>query len=262
MHLYQVAIQDCKNYFSQFPELYDILLRGTSCEQESLIENWSDIDITLVFYTITPELLRKINGIYKKLSDQYNFKISITIVTKKDFFSSAHHHGIKPLYYNKILSGAISLFNKEMPMWNIDFEYLRFDCSSNLAYLIHELRSSYLKLDVENKKAVEKFALHLLKRTKHLIRNAIYIESGYIGEEINKELFTEIFPDLDFTIPNVFEFYKLNWGTLNNSNDEINKIIHVVLHIAEQVYECSCKSRNEWIGASDDQNTKIQKSAF
>lgn len=244
MNSYQSAIQDCKTYFSQLSGLYDALLRGTGTEQENLTESWSDIDLTIIFDGITPNLLRDVNTIHKILSDKYSFKISITIVTKKDFFAPIHHHGIKPLYYNQILSEAISLFDKGLPSWNLSAEQLRFDCYANVAYLIHELRGSYLKLNLDDVKMAEKFALHLIKRTKHLIRNIIYIESGYIGEEINQEIFSKIFTHLDPDIPHIFEFYRQNWKSLQRNSFELNKIIDYMLFIAEQVYENNCNYRS------------------
>src|SRR5579884_512766 len=113
-------IENCINNFLKLPQLYDILLRGSAIYDSNLIDGWSDLDFTIIFFKIDPKILKQLNFIYQSLKTKYSFKISITIVTKKDFMSPIHNHGIKPLHYNAILENSISVLKRKFPKWNND----------------------------------------------------------------------------------------------------------------------------------------------
>ena len=48
----------------------------------------------------------------------------------------------------------------------------------NVGILIHGLRSRFLKLDDINKNELAEFFCHLVKHTRHIIRNEIFIKFG------------------------------------------------------------------------------------
>lgn len=233
---YTLAIEDCIQNFLSLPALYDILLRGTASNIDNLTNDWSDIDLTIILNQISPQALININKVYVQLKKKYTFKVSITIVSKEDFFSPIHHHGIKSLNYNLILKNAYSIFKKQYPEWVSDREKLKNDCIYHTAYLIHELRSRYIKLKFDHFYELKEFALHLIRRTKHLIRHVIYIQKNFISEEIDKKHFEETF-DIPGNVLSKFNSYKTNWQNLRSDNKILINTIFEVMSLAEKVYE-------------------------
>jgi len=116
----------------------------------------------------------------------------------------------QPGYYNHYLLNAVSLLGKGHPIKPIPDNIIsRYNCFTNVVYLMHELRSRYLQLEPKEQQG---FALHLLKRAKHLVRNAIYVLSGYSHEEIHLASAVNMFPQEE---PDFFIFLnevKKTWG--------------------------------------------------
>ncbi|MCL4380219.1 hypothetical protein M1466_01860 [Candidatus Dependentiae bacterium] len=240
---YSEALKESIKLFSQLSEVYDLLLRGTAITEEQLTEEWSDIDFSIIFNKITPSALNSVRHHYQYLSKKYPFKISVTLMSKEDYLSSCHYHGIKPLYYQKLLSSSRSIFKKDISCTSaVEEQFLRFDCYANVAYLMHELRSSFLKLDIQKDSQLRLFTLHLLRRTKHLIRNSIFIKTGYIDEEIDSILFSELFPEIDPNLIQTFCSAKTSWNS-GQTNKSLEQIVEKTFLLAEQVYENLVLSR-------------------
>ena len=100
--LYQDVLSKILKECKAIDDIYDVLLRGTACDWESIVPYWSDIDLTIILNQINYSSLSKLHKIYKDIPSKYDFKISLTFVTIDDYLNQYHHHGLKPLYYNTI----------------------------------------------------------------------------------------------------------------------------------------------------------------
>jgi len=214
--------------------VYDLLARGGASKAEhTFIPNWSDLDLSIIVEKVDSKVLNQIQMLYQKIKKIFSYKLSITVVSKKDFFSRFHHHGIKPIYYSKQLAASISLLRDKAPVNRIvNLKELKLDCLANISYLIHELRSRFLNLD-DNE--LQSFLCHLLKRTKQFIRNSLFILAECENEEIDQDLFQEYFPNISSVFLIELKQYKINFN-LYNSPTQIKELINKVFDILENIY--------------------------
>jgi len=218
--------------------LHDLLVRGSSIDTKKCVANWSGINFTIVVEEITSSVLEQVRAVYQQMITKYPFKISITFVTKKDLQSYRHQHGIKPLYYSAFLQNSVSLLrNVTFTEKKHSLNELKYNCFTNVVYLIHDLRIRYMKENQENMASIIKFCCHLIKTTKHLIRNAIFIRSGLMNKEVDQELFRLYFPKIDAQFPNILDSYKENWAELIKNRKQLIRIINHVFPIVEKIYE-------------------------
>lgn len=232
INLYKEALGDFILECKKINAIHDILLRGTSCNWDDIVPFWSDIDLTVIADKINHSSVLKIRKFYALIQKKYSFKISLTLITLEDYKNKHHHHGLKPLYYNKILNDSHSLYGRSYPIKFIeDSKLTRYDSYLNLVYLIHDLRKSLLTLDDTKKTA---FAIHLLKRAKHLVRNSIFVLSGYIDEDINLNLVIQYFPNIDPFYINLLKTTKDSF--FYESRDNLDDIIEYVFNETEKMY--------------------------
>jgi hypothetical protein len=220
-------LEECKS----IDDVYDVLLRGTSCDWKSIVPYWSDIDLTVVLNQINHSSLSKLRKIYKDIPRKYEFKISLTFVTVDDYLNQYHHHGSKPLYYNIILNNAHSLYGRTYPDKLVHNTILtKYDCFLNLIYLIHDLRKRFLELNENNKGF---FLTHIIKRTKHLVRNSIFVITGYISEDINIEMCCTYFPSISPQFFDILQNFKNEYSQNMNQEDDM---ISFIFDNAEKIY--------------------------
>lgn len=223
----------------KIPHVYDLLIRGTCGINKNPTCSWSDLDFTVVVKTINFEVQNVVRQVYKAISINNPIKISITLVDLDDIISPNHHHGIKPLYYSSVIENSESLLIKNKNYLKKSFIFdnkIKFDCYSNMVYLIHDLRNHYMKCE-NNEKKIANFCRHLTKRSKHLARNAIFIKTGYISEDINNDLFLTHFSKVDKSFSLKLENIKNNWKVLQNDPVELLEIIEYLLENTEIIYK-------------------------
>jgi hypothetical protein len=256
--VFNKAIQIFSSEGRKIEGIYDLLIRGSFPRKDAcLIEHHSDLDTSVIVEEINVSVLKQVRFFYENIKKSFPYKLSITVVSKIDYLSSYHHHGIKPIYYSYLLDSTTSIIqNSSRNHSQISLDKLRLDCFSNIAYLIHDMRNKYLILNMEDKEATNEFFCHLIKRAKHLIRNAIFITTNHIDEEINNELFKKCFPTLDPFFPNHLKSYKINFEKITTSENVIEHI-DLVLAQLEKIHEylltnylCNdfknqCKKNNE-----------------
>lgn len=219
--------------------IYDLLVRGGNARNDHLfIENWSDLDLSVIIEKLNLKSLQQTKTLYQSIKIFFPYKLSITLVSKKDFFSPCHHHGIKPIYYQEILRSSISLLQKSIHTQNhLSSRDLQLDCFNNISYLIHDLRGKYLLLNNQDPWSVIEFFCHLIKRTKHLIRNTIFIITGHIDERINPELFQKHFPQIDKNFPDYLNLLKENFNAYLKSPEKTYDPVEAIMNTAEIIYE-------------------------
>ena len=220
--------------------VYDLLLRGGSAIKGHVyIDNWSDLDLSVIVEQISEKTLDSISDLYQKIKKIFPYKLSITLVTKKDFLNSYHHHGIKPIHYRMNLhNSSISLLQKKIfEISSPPYEMLKVDCFYHIGYLVHDLRLRRISLNRRDLKEMETFLIHLVKRTKHIIRDSIYLLEGYSEEEINKERFIRCFPDLDEDFPDFLKGCRIENVNPGNKRIFIKKCMNKVFHVIDHVYE-------------------------
>ncbi len=235
---YQVSIDKFINIFKREEGVVDILIRGTSNSLTEIVPGWSDIDLSLVVRNLNAATMQNIKNGVRAVKEISNFKVSVTVVTEQDYLAQYHHHGIKPMYYRSILKNSDSVFKKDfLPKSPFSIKTYHEDAYNNIVYLIHDLRSGYLKYDSTEQKSTAEFCSHLLKRSKHLARNVLFIELGLVQEELNFNDFTKVFPNLDKQFPSWVKEYKFAWSTISHDLDKMNQIINEVMDISNNMFE-------------------------
>ncbi len=231
------------NFFSlgrKIPGVYDLLIRGTfgnDTKRFSYNCNWSDLDFTVIVKIISFEVHQAVKEMYNFLSDS-NVKVSITLVDLNDILSVNHYHGMKPLYYSSMLKDAKSLLIKNNHYLKKSLtlnDWVRRDCYSNLVYLIHDLRDRYMKCSNATEELAS-FGKHLTKRTKHFVRNAIFIKSGFISEEINNSFLIKYFHKVDKNLTNTLNHIKDEWDIIQSNQSKLLTIIGYLLENIEIIY--------------------------
>jgi hypothetical protein len=203
--------------------IYDLLLRGTAAQRNHIyIDDWSSLDLSIIVDCISDNVLNQYRQLYREINMIFPRKLSITLVTARDFFSSYHHHGIKPIYYNQLLKGSISLLQQSIENKNLPtLEHQRYDCLANVAYLMHDLLGGWLQVDLKSYSSLFHFFCYITKRAKHMIRNSLFIITGTVNEEIDPILFRKTFPNVNLAFPECLKIYRQY--SEKNSKLDINK---------------------------------------
>lgn len=230
----------------KIPGIYDLLVRGSLAlasegeDTKKFVKNWSDLDLSIIVNKLTPEVYKVHRDIYQKIKQKTKIKISVILVDTKDFFSQYHCHGIRPMYYSQILKRSKSLLRpqRELNHNSIQLCFNRtaqVSCFSNIVYLVHDLRNGYTNCpsDLEN---LQLFCRHLVKRTKHIIRNAIFIRTGYIDEDICDKLLSKYYPDVDKKITKKIVSIKIHWERISNDVTELQSIVRYMFTNIDIIY--------------------------
>lgn len=223
----------------EIPGVYDLLIRGTFSAQQWDVSDWSDLDFTVIVKEMSLDVHHKLNKMYQKLSHGNDLKISITCVDLEDLLSSTHYHGLKPLYYSSRLHEARSILIGESLYLSKPLIFdlrMQLDCYTNMAYLMHDLRMQHMKLN-DTLSSMAVFCKHLAKRVKHMLRNAIYIKSGWIGEQINPNLLEKHFQTVDKRIIEELHDLKAHWSSIQGDRSKLLDSIDYFLNNAEITYK-------------------------
>lgn len=225
-HSIHDIIQFFKENGQRVQGVYELLVRGSaSADAPTSNEALSDLDLSIILEAITPKSLAEAKELYKSLKWLFSDKLSLTIVSREDFVGRFHYHGIKPLYYSYRLAKADFLLGTSPhPIDKPDLKALQKDCLSNIAYLIHDLRGRFLKLDEKSERDVHDCFMHLVKRSKHLIRNGIFIIRGHQSENIPLEKFIYCFPTLTENDLKFLESCKHKFHKYEKNHDFISDI--------------------------------------
>lgn len=237
--VFEKAVQHFIEEGRKIENVYDLLMRGgAAIENHLFIKNWSDLDLSVIVEKVNSKILNQTKFIHQSIKQIFPYKLTITVVSKNDFFSTYHHHGIKPTYYSYSLSSAISLLQKTSDRKHkLKLKDLQLDCISNISYLIHDLRTRNILLDINNKTILIEFFCHLIKRAKHIIRNAIFIMTGHVDEEIDIRLFKKCFPIIDNEFPNDLKKYKVEYENFYTTPEKIKVHIEKIVDILEEIHE-------------------------
>lgn len=247
-HLYKRALNEFTKEAALINEVHDLLLRGGLALDSIRSDSSSDIDLTIILKKISLQNMRAISELNLNLKQKYPFKISITVVSLEDYSSKVHHHGIKPLYYNNMLKNSISLLGKTIINYqNVKSYDYQLDCFCNIVYLVHELRKNFLaNLAINDIRILQNFQIHTIKRSKHIIRNAIYIMTGIISEKINPEQFNYLFPNNDIQFleliiskftEDVVPSYENIMSNIEFIIREIEMIFNLTIRYMEKLYD-------------------------
>lgn len=219
--------------------VYDLLLRGGVVHEDHIyIEHWSDLDLSLIVFQINKTILLQHRWLYNEIKTIFPYKLSLTLVTYGDFLSPFHHHGIKPIYYNKILQNSVSLLRNKAPFKEtVSLQEQQLDCLANISYLIHDLKNKWLILDLNSNKDLHEYLCHAVKRTKHTIRNSLFVIEGIIEEEINENMFQKIFPKENVNFLQRLKEYKLMFSECKSDNKQLEEEILYILTTLESIHE-------------------------
>ncbi|MCC5832073.1 MAG: hypothetical protein JJU12_03415 [Chlamydiales bacterium] len=227
--------------------VYDLLVRGGVVKEKGCVENWSDLDLSVIVEHISFRVHNQVKSLYREIKQIFPYKLSITCVSKADYLSPVHHHGIKPIYYTYHLSQARSLLKGAFPSYApLSLERQQIDCLYHTSYLIHELRKKYLILEMDNSADTEAFLYYAIKRAKHYIRDVLFVLTGVSSEEIDCALFEEWFPEINPLFPD--KLYKMK-NLFPNLNKEAS--IEEILDTLERMHDLFLVKRNSGVRADD-----------
>ncbi|MCB1181171.1 MAG: hypothetical protein KDK55_04005 [Chlamydiia bacterium] len=237
------AIDFFFNEAEKIKKVHRLLLRGSGSHLTAT-RGWSDLDFSVILHEINYDRLCEIRNLYRQLIDLFPDKVSITVVSTQDFLSPLHHHGTKPIYYSNTLEGR-PLFELKTHFISLE-KALKLDCTTNLAYLIHDLRRRFIVFN--DKEDIRTFVLHLLRRTRHMIRDSMYILTGKEVEDIKSADFQKIFPLMDSSFLNVLTETKIDWPTISTNSEKIEHLIIRAYSFIESFYEHLIPSMNQlWL---------------
>ncbi len=222
------------------PGVYDLLLRGSagSLGEKKFVDSWSDLDFSVIVNQITSEVRQAVRSLYQLLKQKSQVKITITLVDIEDYVSLYHSHGIRPFYYSSLLSDAQSLLRLQHDSKKKNFivnARVRENCFSNVAYLMHDLRKEYIACG-DDLVELQTFCRHLAKRSHHLIRNAIFVKTGYIDHNICEKRLFENFAKIDKDLPKKMRKLREDWAAVSYSKEMLEQTIHYIFNNVEKVY--------------------------
>ncbi len=258
MHkIYEEIITTFVDKASKIPGVYDLLLRGSIAnnveKQNNFVEYFSDLDFSIIVTNLNQEVRHSIRNLYQKLINNRDIKITITIVDTTDFFSTLHCHGIRPIYYSQLLSQSKSLLRGDISYAKKEARIDRvviMNCFANVSYLVHDLRKQHMEYK-NDESEINLFTRHLVKRTKHIIRNAITVFTGYISEEICERRLREYLPKVDPQISQQINWVKDNWHDLKNNKNELLQLVNYMFDNLEQAYLAVIEFVNREFRAED-----------
>lgn len=245
-NIYQQAINDFTILGRSIPKLYDLILRGTCVDQNDLIEDWSDLDMSIIVKALDQGNVPEIKKFIRYLKSSNNFKISITVVTLDDFNGLYHYHGMKPLYYSyDVRKDNVPLRDSSIKLSDYFKEnLLLYDCFTNLAYLIHDLRSGYFSCG-DSVKEIAVFTRHLIKRSKFIVKNAFFVMEQEIGQEVLIPKFTTYFPLITDQFLNSIQNTKYHWQDISKDQKKLEYIMSHTFEQANYIYETTLGKFNE-----------------
>ncbi|MBI5345818.1 MAG: SAM-dependent chlorinase/fluorinase [Chlamydiae bacterium] len=241
---YLRAIESFTKKCRDIEGIFDVLLRGTSTDMELIIENWSDIDFSVIVKESSQNVYQNIRQIANEIRTAFNFKISITLVALSDFIRKNHNHGIKPEYYTNFLDQSKSLFGKDtLTLRNYSHNYENtciMDCFHNIVYLVHDIRSKYLQINRENFSNFQELCRYILKRSQYVIINAIFVITKIFKPKIDILLFKKLFGEkhIDFAIRLLR--IKEDWANLNHNPESLDQMTSEAMIVSDFVYDVTC----------------------
>lgn len=235
-NVYKKAIKFFFDQGKTIKNISNLIVRGSSNDTKRCIPHWSDVDLSIIVEKIDIEVYDQVRTLYEKMREKFPFKISITLVTTSDFHSYRHHHGTKPIFYNLSLQRPTGHQITTNQFNNYDIHELKYDCFYNIVSLMHDLRIEDMKRD-SDLTSMQKFCCQLLKSSNHLIRNSIFIKTGYMHKNINTKQFRACFSNIDPNLLQRIKYFKRNWSSIIGSYEELMKIRDYVLPIISDIYD-------------------------
>lgn len=242
---YLDAIEFFKEKCRQIEGVYDVILRGTSTDPEQLLDSWSDIDFSVVIERSVPSVYQMLRQVATEVRSQSDFKISITVVELNDFVRDKHNHGIKPEFYTERLGDSQSLLDKNTLQLRHfgrgkHDSYSVQDSFRHVVYLVHDIRNGYLLLSREDTDQFFEISKHILKRSQHVIRDAIYTISRQYSEQLDLDLFQKLFgSDYLTATKQIFQVKDL-WGDLVDDHELLDRMVSEAVTVSDHVYKVTC----------------------
>lgn len=162
-----------------------LLVRGSSAYGASFINEWSDIDVSILFEKLSIEKMRFVRQLYSDHRHRSpNIKLSITPFDKLDTpsINPLHHHGIKPITYTIELAQQF----EDNPYFllshgNVGINYIQADTLYRYYEMYYKMLADYYKSD--NRPQVIAEAWHRLAR---MIRSCLEILNSELIPEKGK----------------------------------------------------------------------------
>lgn len=245
-NVYQKAINDFVELGRTIPKLDNLVLRGTCIEQGDLIEGWSDLDFSIIVRKLDRDNISEIKNFIQYLRSSNDFKISVTVVTSNDFNSRYHYHGMKPIYYSYEVRNEKTLPESKFIKIPVCLEgnLLLYDCITNLAYLIHDLRSQYFNCGSSNEE-LSLFTRHLIKRSKFILKNAFFAMDQKVAQDISITKITHFFPEVTDNFLNIIKNTKYGWKSISEDREKLEEIMSHSFEQVNYIYETTINSLNE-----------------
>lgn len=216
----------------------DLLIRGNIA---TLSQGWSDIDVTVVVKEVDFDVLHGIAQIYdeQNIVSRYELDfgaipLDLLIVSEFDLTSNPwHHHGDKPLAYNRQLSDAISVKNMVYnPPQPDNPDPNRLDSFYRLSLLIHNLRRTIIETN-QLEQNIDGLCVHSLKRGRLIIKSGLEVfgEYGY-----NSSLIEQVFSPQVASFAAQIDDIRDGWAEREKQTNDLQRLLKETVDREEQLF--------------------------
>lgn len=235
----EVLLNKIKRDVIKLPYFADLIDRSNP----ERVEEWSDLDITLVFKKINYELLIKLKKMFERWK-KFGKKIDMMIITLEDNpLLPYHFHGGYQLTYLEELRNARSFLNV-YPLFSrksYDPKYLQIDCFRTIALKIQEIRrtivtgrvlffSEKLSNDAVETMHVLKKCKTIRKMTSQILKLARKKSPLNIEKELSK-------------FDKIYSTCRKNWKEISQNRRILRKYKKYCVEFAEKVYSKILKNQ-------------------
>lgn len=222
----ELILECAKNIFDD--NLINIILGGSG-GKGNIIENWSDLDIYIIFKEYNKEQI--INFLQSVKKEEIH--VGTTYYTENEFKNGIIDLKTKVMLYEKQNYNVNpTLYGEDIEL-NIDLEDIKFNDKINFPNILHEFRRLYINLSMSKENKVEKsYIKKMLVLMKTILRSK-YSEFSY-GYLQTLNLLYETMEKEGYALNNNSHFDIMDViNDMGNSKEQILKFSEILLGFAE-----------------------------
>lgn len=222
----ELILEKAQNIFDD--NLISIILGGSG-GKGNIIENWSDLDIYIIFKEYTKEQI--INFLQSVKKDEIH--VGTTYYTENEFKNGIIDLKTKVMLYEKQNYNLNpTLYGEDIEL-NIDLEDIKFNDKINFPNILHEFRRLYINLSMSEENEVEKsYIKKMLVLMKTILRSR-YSEFSY-GYLQTLNIFYKIMEKEGYSLMNSSRFDIMDViNNISNSKEKTLKFSEILLSFAE-----------------------------
>ena len=222
----ELILETAQNIFDD--NLINIILGGSG-GKGNIIENWSDLDIYIIFKEYNKEQI--INFLQSIKKDEIH--VGITYYTENEFKNGIIDLKTKVMLYEKQNYNLNpTLYGEDIEL-NIDLEDIIFNDKINFPNILHEFRRLYINLSISEENKVEKSYIKKMLVLMKTILRSYYSEFSY-GYLQTLNLFYETMEKEGYLLIDNSHFDIIDViKNISNSKEKTLKFSEILLGFAE-----------------------------